>query len=426
LQQQSKGYEIRLKSTFSRAKADGENITPKENNAAAKAAASSSSRPRNALVAAFGRTHPNHKSKTKAAAAASASPVTSTPNNTQQPQWQQQPPPPSPPQEQEYDVHYNNNNNEPMHHGSSRALPEGLPFHEVNVAADLERSVSELTMRSHGAFDRHRHAPDSRRMAYYAVGRNHQGNDNDNNAADDNNNHNNNHNSNNGGRGGNNNRRCYFTGNAIRYGMPFYAGSVQQGPRTLVVFCLPSALDLPHRPDDVRIERTNANAHLVYSGIGNGGNGAVPRERYLESLPDPDARLLEEMARRYPAPFRTLPVQVRSSHCWRLFVKFCFFSGLPIAEGEMHYRVKGSVMVFPTNNGAGAAAGGNDGEGAKEEIALSHEVMEAVNGEVSAEMLRLPNQTLFDYLKRQYSQQSSKLSDRVFVRSSWEMVRPEV
>lgn len=50
----------------------------------------------------------------------------------------------------------------------------------------------------------------------------------------------------------------------------------------------------------------------------------------------------------------------------------------------------------------------------------------AVNGEVSAEMLRLPNQNLFDYLKRQYSQQSSKLSEEVFVRSSWEMVRPEV
>jgi len=51
-----------------------------------------------------------------------------------------------------------------------------------------------------------------------------------------------------------------------------------------------------------------------------------------------------------------------------------------------------------------------------EEIALSHEVMEAVNGEVSAEILKLPNQNLFDYLKRQYSQQSSKLSDEVFVR----------
>ena len=50
----------------------------------------------------------------------------------------------------------------------------------------------------------------------------------------------------------------------------------------------------------------------------------------------------------------------------------------------------------------------------------------AVNGEVSAEILRLPNQNLFDYLKRQYAQQSSKLSEEAFARSSWEMVRPEV
>ena len=42
----------------------------------------------------------------------------------------------------------------------------------------------------------------------------------------------------------------------------------------------------------------------------------------------------------------------------------------------------------------------------------------AVNGEVSTEVLKLPNENLSDYLKQQYSQQSSKLRDKVFVRSS--------
>ena len=50
----------------------------------------------------------------------------------------------------------------------------------------------------------------------------------------------------------------------------------------------------------------------------------------------------------------------------------------------------------------------------------------AVNGEVSAELLRLPNQKVFDYLKRQYSQQSSKLTSEVFGRNSWEVVMAEV
>ena len=110
-------------------------------------------------------------------------------------------------------------------------------------------------------------------------------------------------------------------------------------------------------------------------------------------------------------------LQVRSPGCWKLFVKFCFFSGLPIAEGEMHYRVKSSVSAYPDGN--------RTKEGTREEIALSHEVMEAVNGEVSAEILRLPNSKTFEYLRRQYSQQSSKLNADVFNRTSWEMIMPE-
>ena len=218
--------------------------------------------------------------------------------------------------------------------GTYRALPGGLPFKEVSVPTEIERSVSELTMRSHGAFELHRYTSDSRRMAYYAVGR----------AAANMDDTNNNNKS-----GGN--RRCYFTGRPIPYGIPYYAGSVQQGPRTLVVFCLPSALDL----------KTFDNHHLA---------STAERERYLESLPKPDANLLGELSRRYRDPFETLPMQVRSPHCWRLFVKFCFFSGLPIAEGEMHYRVKGSVATFTLTPGQMLL------QQQGEEIALSHDVME--------------------------------------------------
>mmetsp|Transcript_8286 Transcript_8286/g.18559 ORF Transcript_8286/g.18559 Transcript_8286/m.18559 type:complete len:722 (+) Transcript_8286:303-2468(+) len=325
--EQPKGYEIRLKSTFSQVKVQKE--IQKDHK-----------KQPTPLAAAFGRTHPNNSKKSSNAASQ-----------------------------------------------SSRALPDGLPFQEVSVPTEIERSVSELTMRSHGAFERHRYTSDSRRMAYYAVGRTANNDDNGT--------------SNKGG--GNGNRRCYFTGNAIPYGTPFYAGGVQQGPRTLVVFCLPSALGLPMFSNLQAAARATP-LHRFSS---------ADREKYLDSLPEPDTKLLQEMSQRYPEPFDTLPVQVRSPHCWRLFVKFCFFSGLPIAEGEMHYRVKGSVAVFPQQQSS-------------EEIALSHEVMEAVNGEVSAEMLRLPNQKVFDYLKRQYSQQSSKLNDEVFDRKSWELVMPEV
>jgi len=238
---------------------------------------------------------------------------------------------------------------------------------------DIERSVSELTMRSIGAHARDSKPLDSRRMAYYAVGR----------AGD-------------GKSSGN--RRCYFTGSAIPYSTPFYAGCVQQGPRTLVVFCLPSALGF---------RTISANTQTKEE-----------RERYLQSLPNPDAQLLKEMKKRYSEPFDTLPSQVRSPVCWQLFVKFCFFSGLPIAEGEMHYRVKSTVNVVATSPA--------DSNSIPDEISLSHEVMETVNGKVSAEILRLPNQKTFDYIRTQYSQQSAKLNAEVFDRKSWEMVMPEV
>jgi len=288
---QPKGYEIRLKSSFSQLKA--------------KEDKDKSSNP----PSAFGRTHPNNNNNTNTNYKKSKS----HPNITTK--------------EQNED------------YGSSRALPDGLPFRELSVPSEIEHSVSELTMRSHGAFERHKYTSDSRRMAYYAVGRTTSMNNNDESGS---------RKSSSGG-----NRRCYFTGHSILYGMPFYAGSVQQGPRTLVVFCLPSALGLGTK------ENKNGRPIAKFSS-------KVERDRYLESLPDPDTKLLQEMSKRYPEPFDTLPVQVRSPHCWRLFVKFCFFSGLPIAEGEMHYRVKSTICVMASQQQ----------QQQKEEIALSHEVME--------------------------------------------------
>ena len=293
---------------------------------------------------------------------------------------------------------------------------------EVQPSKDLERSISELTMRSSYGEATAKLA-EHRRMAYYAVGKYH-------------------------GRSGGN-RRCYFSGKLILGGAPFYAGSVQQGLRTLVVFCLPSALGLPlleGQPTELKRQGSLQSLGSVKSKESSVGFTAQPRssirrlrsgtatasrlsslddyslsyeeeddvnahldrEYLLRVLPAPSQDLLDNMADRYPEQFETLPLQVRSPHCWRLFVKFCFFSGLPIAEGELHYKVLDSVA-----------------EQFGEEIILSHEVMEAVNG-ASAEILRLPNQKTFRYLQKHYTQQCGKLSEEVFQRSNWEMVLPEV
>jgi hypothetical protein len=326
---------------------------------------------------------------------------------------------------------------------------------------DISRTISELTMKS-SYHDANVKMAECRRMAYYAVGKHHK----------------------NTGRGGN--RRCYFTGKLILGGTPFYAGSVQQGLRTLVVFCLPSALGLPNDGTDRMIQRqksdltkrsreslkglsalprdghdlqslrqrsdlTKRNTDSQKGGIplprdylqhltalrrvptrGSSTrsssiskttsmdemsfleeeidpNWDLDRDYLLQVLPEPSQDLLDEMSVRYPEQFETLPVQVRAASCWRLYVKFCFFSGLPIAEGEMHYKVKDDIAM----------------EEYGEEIVLSHDVMEAVNGE-SAEILRLPNLRTFKYLRKHYMQQSGKLSELVFQRTSWELVRPEV
>ena len=325
---------------------------------------------------------------------------------------------------------------------TQRPLP--LKSLELNCqqAVELERCISELTMRSSYGEATAKIA-ESRRMAYYAVGRHHRQS----------------------GRGGN--RRCYFTGKLILGGAPFYAGSVQQGLRTLVVFCLPSAVGLPKEvqgnsshssraPTMASLgsgrrsnssNRIDGSASVTHSLGVNGNSRSVAgasllsrknsrgsrlssiddatslgcsveeeldpnweldREYLLRVLPEPSQELLDQMAIRYPTQFETLPVQVRSPPCWNLYVKFCFFSGLPIAEGEMHYKVRVGIA---------------DRYG--EEINLSHEVMEAVNGD-SAEILRLPNLKTFRYLRKHYHQQSAKLPDNCFQRQAWEMVRPEV
>jgi hypothetical protein len=308
---------------------------------------------------------------------------------------------------------------------------------------ELERSISELTMKSSYGEATAKLA-EHRRMAYYAVGKYH-------------------------GRSGGN-RRCYFTGKLILGGAPFYAGSVQQGLRTLVVFCLPSALGLPLTDDSdappsasknktasclkrsasytsigstrskestsvgftaqprssIRRLRSMATGTKSASGTATASrlsslddmslsyeeeediNAHLDREYLLRVLPAPSQDLLDNMADRYPEQFETLPLQVRSPHCWHLYVKFCFFSGLPIAEGEMHYKLNDAVA-----------------EQFGEEIILSHEVMEAVNG-ASAEILRLPNQKTFRYLQKHYTQQCGKLNEQVFMRNNWEVVLPEV
>ena len=357
---------------------------------------------------------------------------------------------------------------EPSPSSSSRQKPvKKAPLELLEVRAEdkyeLERSISELTMRSsYGGGESLANIPDNRRMAYYAVGKNHRQS----------------------GRGGN--RRCYFSGKLILGGAPFYAGAVQQGLRTLVVFCLPSALNLPDRES---ILQHNANAtpsrrNSRSSGTDSAGPGGILRDNsratrsvnsrsmasrsadkrpnrrglrglipnstsltndgansiasksrmsslddlslsidgdldpnwgldrdlLLRVLPEADEQLLENMAALFPEQFETLPLQVRDHTRWRLYVKFCFFSGLPIAEGEMHYKVLDEL--------ADQVYG--------EEIVLSHDVMEAVNGDISAEILQLPNLKVFRYLRKHYAQQCSKLDDRVFRRNAWIRVAPEV
>lgn len=290
-----------------------------------------------------------------------------------------------------------------------------IPMEELIVDEssphEVSRGVSELTMRSSYARV-HAPLPAQRRMAYYAVGRHNKPNS----------------------RGGN--RRCYYSGKLIVGDNPYYAGCVKQGLRTLVVFCLPSALGLPKKEvQEVKAERkpsfvkgiltrsssrfssnTSTTSSDSTSFVGMEGddedvdvNSRLDKDYLLSVLPEPSDELMVLMQQKYPSDFRTLPDQVRKPDAWKIYIQFCFFSGLPIAEGECYYKIKSEIS--------------NEQYG--ESIVLCHAIMEAVNGS-SSDMVRLPNLKTFQYLKKHYPQQSEKLPSSVFERSSWEVVLPEI
>jgi len=278
-------------------------------------------------------------------------------------------------------------------------FPADIKMGDEDTGINWRLSISELTMRSsYGAemqrlfitnpvlwqrhqsqFVPHPQTMEGRRMAYYAVGKSspEEEEGNDGSVCD--------------------HRRCYFTGQSICTPEPFYAGLVQQGSKTLVVFCLPSAI--------------MQSCHYTMDGN---------YQAMLDGLPVPNNYLLDLMKECYPEQYATLPMQVRIPTCWRIYTRFCYFSGLPILEGELHYRVKedeGRLDKDQTDGGARQIL--------PEEVILSHDVMVAVLGQDSSDILKLPNQHLFIYLKIYYPQQSSKLSDKVFHRSKWEKVHPE-
>lgn len=211
---------------------------------------------------------------------------------------------------------------------------------------------------------------------------------------------------------------------------PFYAGCVQQGLRTLVVFCAPAALGFPTRealkregidisPDALNSSESTSSLTKEFAAmdqsrveIRHEDIANIPLDTLINALPVPSNELLQTMKQKYGEQYKTLPVQLRSEKCWKIYVKFCFFSGLPIAESDVHYRVRSDVL--------------KEFQDQEEEISLSHEVMVIVNGEQSADILRLPNKKTFQYLRKHYQHQSTKLPSKIFERVSWEMVMPEV
>jgi len=364
------------------------------------------------------------------------------------------------------------NNEQQKRPHKQHVVPVELIKFTIEEAARLQKSISELTMRSCNTEARtklqqqhHLSSSDDRRMAYYAVGR-----DNCSGLS---------------GRGvPGGNRRCYFSGRLIKNGRPFYAGSVRKGLRTMVVFCLPGSLGLPGKSNlDAllsvggsagRAGRSTVASNSLY-GYGSASTHALPGlrstgsydedmraveeteilldqgvirpEQVLDILPNPGTELLKQMESRFPEQYSTLPQEVRSAKCWRLYFKFCFFSGLPIADGEMYYKVTEKIMekvkcrskCRDRADSSGNASRKRSTSRSKkdktavtdelvglDEIILSHEIMEAVNGEQSAEILRLPNKKTFRYLQKQYTKQCAKLGGLVFDRTSWEMVKPEI
>lgn len=307
----------------------------------------------------------------------------------------------------------------------------------------IEPSVSELTMRSSYTTDQNQHyryrnsrsssrggggggERDRRRMAYYAVGKEQNSQQQQN--------------GNKGGGGGGNNRKCYFTGREVPYGELYYAGCVRQGLKTLVVFCSPSA----------------AWGVLLPKSVSPDGDEDACYGECRGAPSNPDQSLLDALSSRFPSQFDTLPAQVRNPDRWGLYCKFCFFSGLPVAGDEMHYRLKDEVARSMLLLQAAEEDEHEDNDEQKEkEVVLSHEVMEAAHGgnggDVvnpstadedgakqrqasrnpaavmgSASLVRLPTRRAFRYLKRHYAQQCGKLEEEAFVRCNWERIMPEV
>lgn len=180
-------------------------------------------------------------------------------------------------------------------------------------------------------------------------------------------------------------RQCFFTGTPILSSSPFYAGVLHRHLQSLVVLCAYSsllpALQLP------------SNTTLLDA-----------QEQQI---------VVNNLQTNYPEMFSQLPAPLRQASSWKLYTKFCSFSGLPIAEGEMHYFVSSDKLqkVEHLDN--------------YEDVFLSHEVMIAIHGETSAELLKLPNTKTLTYLSTFYPAQSSKYPPSVFVRDSWEAILPE-
>lgn len=304
-----------------------------------------------------------------------------------------------------------------------------IPLNSLVVAdvRDLE-SISELTMKSSHDVNR---VGDSRKMAYYAISERYRKK-----------------------QGSRHNRRCYFSGKLILSPTPYYAGCVQQGLKTLVVFCLPTSIGLlpsslisperghstssSHRSQSFSKSSSTTSTKNSLNSRSNGSHRSGRRQRsqlskgstlssntdltgsdlgeehildaheIFANLPDDGDIVIEEMKKHYPNQFELLPVQARSANCWRLYMKFCFFSGLPIAEDEPHYRIKEEYDIYD------------------EEIHLSYEVIEAACGVDSATLLRKPNRRTFQYLQKHYPDQCRKLDKTAFDRKCWEQILAEI
>lgn len=309
------------------------------------------------------------------------------------------------------------------------------------------------------------------------------------------------------------NRRCYFTGRPVGQpsGMPFYAGTVQQGLRTLVIFCHPEAVvydtdaaihtttsdeevtkstaintvDDPHRmnrcnqPNGVTNNSNHSHGMLddaddgicnnsdvleeeeMFEGLSQSARNLLQeamdqrnnncrmmkasndytdespkpirkelsesqREKLLHTLSPPTQKLLNQIERRYTQQFHQLPMNMQNADSWKLYSCFCFFSGLPIADGELHYRLKQSCFLLLPPAASGSCNYEHNLEDQNDEVLLSHDVFETAAGKESAQILRLPNTKTFQYLKRHYAQQSCQLEEKVvFDRKNWEVVLPE-